>query len=368
MKDSWAQRVLNHKRLRHQKGLKFIKELMDGQCRIVATADLSNLFPEFVDMKQALCKREPTLTGKTLLDSTKRRVFYNSRLYILLMVWERGRKNRSFLKGYAYSLMVLGLRLLLCVLDFGQTPSADVMETMIKTASLFCHQSEDHAALVVYPALIASQATHAHLKACRQLEDSLLKYALDPRQDISVHFSMSERHASDTRPLYSKMKLCYSTKMSAKNTWLTSTCCQENGGCINDVPMCRPKDLRTKYRSELGPVEAKLSPLERATQRGPEACKTILQCLMGGLNMDVSCKLVVIDLYCREGDWLDGCLELQHLWRTEASPENPMVAYLTMFKKEQKSERCEEAETLIAEVTSKLMSTVWENHHAAGLG
>lgn len=284
------------------------------------------------------------------------------------MVWERGRKNRSFLKGYAYSLMVLGLRLLLCVLDFGQTPSADVMETMIKTASLFCHQSEDHAALVVYPALIASQATHAHLKACRQLEDSLLKYALDPRQDISVHFSMSERHASDTRPLYSKMKLCYSTKMSAKNTWLTSTCCQENGGCINDVPMCRPKDLRTKYRSELGPVEAKLSPLERATQRGPEACKTILQCLMGGLNMDVSCKLVVIDLYCREGDWLDGCLELQHLWRTEASPENPMVAYLTMFKKEQKSERCEEAETLIAEVTSKLMSTVWENHHAAGLG
>ena len=258
-------------------------------------------------------------------------------------------------------------RFTLCVLDFGQCPDKDKLESMVKTAATICHQGPEVACLVTYPVAISQQSEAAHLKNCRKVEDSCLNSKLNLRTDVSVHYKMTDdRHDGDARKLFEKMRLVYSSKIGDHVSWLQSDIIQKQGGCLDGVPLCRVRDLRTKYSSKIGPMETKLSPLERASQRGPEAVADILQKLLTGMDLDATSKVVIIDFFTREGDWIDAVALLQDMHRENPSSV-PFVAGIGFHKKGTEHERSEEADSMKAQLEAKLMDTLWEKHPDAGL-
>ena len=67
VKGSWGERVLAHKRLRRERGLKFVQNLMQQRLRIVADSDYSHIIPAYADMRNSLTKDSPTLNGSASL-------------------------------------------------------------------------------------------------------------------------------------------------------------------------------------------------------------------------------------------------------------------------------------------------------------
>lgn len=262
---------------------------------------------------------------------------------------------------------VTDARLTLCILDFGQFPDKDKLESMVKTAAALCHQGRDVACLVTYPVPIATQNYTAHLKHCWQIDEAMVKHSLDFRTEISIHYGLKEdRHEGDTRKLFERVRLAFSSKLATSCPWIECDIVRK-GGTMENVPLCRVKDLRTKYMPEHGPVEGKLSPLERASQRGPEAIADILKKLFPGLQVDKTSKVIVIDFFCREGDWVDGVRLLQNEWEGDNKDNIPLPIAMAMFKKGLKQERCEEADEMKSQLQAKLLETVWEHHSEAGL-
>ena len=144
-----------------------------------------------------------------------------------------------------------------------------------------------------------------------------------------MHFSVSETHGNDARPLSSRARLCVSAKVGATSSWLKSEAAR---GKITEVPLVRVRDMIVP--SVPGGAEySKLSPSERAQQKGDVATSSIAQALMEGTLVQDN-KLIVADLTCGlSADWARGSRRLIKQKATAVVPGTPHLRsrYRTMI-------------------------------------
>ena len=240
---------------------------------------------------------------------------------------------------------------------------------MMTTACNNCHQGPEHALLLVYPVHYPKQVMTAYFKSCRAIEDMMLKNSMEFSSEVSMHFippeepTPDQRADKDGRCQFAKARLSVSSKMGADSLWLETDVLAKFGGRMDGIPLSRQRDLPGRSHSEVGPIEPRLTPQERASQRGPAAFAHIIEKFMEGLNLTRADKLLILDYNTQAGEKLEACWTLQ---KKHNVSEIPFVSYITLFVVENINAGSMDATHLINRSQALLMSEYWENAPEAG--
>ncbi|MFM7984716.1 MAG: hypothetical protein ACKPKO_35875, partial [Candidatus Fonsibacter sp.] len=115
----------------------------------------------------------------------------------------------------------------------------------------------------------------------RTFEDKMLTLGLNIDSEASLHFSMSEEHASDKRRLESRLRVVVANDFP-DSPWLQSRAARGNFG---EAPLIKVKEMMGPTNRIKGlPHAFRLNPADRVTQRGIEAMSHLLRNLLHGMN------------------------------------------------------------------------------------
>lgn len=201
------------------------------------------------------------------------------------------------------------------VLDLSVCPAFAVLDGMIKASSDICHQSPNHAVLVVFPVLYAGQSYTHLLTLRRRIEDRMLACHLDI-EEVYGAAHVPEAHGNNRRRLSLALRVAVSSRVGMTSCWKSSDCCQTSK--LEGIPLVRTKDMKT-MPMDVGAGESRqLSPAERACQKGGPACVHIVKALCAGTRIDPArSKLIVVDMHLQQlGDWAEAAWEMQKQWTT----------------------------------------------------
>lgn len=136
------------------------------------------------------------------------------------------------------------------------------------------------------------------------LSHSLQTFARCPQNEVNIHYFVDEMHGNDTRVLSSRARLCVSGKVGTKSCWLKSDAIKGK----MTVPLVRVKDMVVPTVTG-GAEYARLSPAERAQQRGASAASSMITALCEGTGAK---KLLVVDVSVGSvaADWARGAWQL----------------------------------------------------------
>ncbi len=254
------------------------------------------------------------------------------------------------------------------LLDFSHALPCNETKERIKAASDSCHLGQDDACLVVYPVHYKGQSMTAYLKICRDIEDNLIKFNMELSHEISMHFlPAQDDECADSRSQFSRAKLATSVTSGQNSSWLNSEVFHTFGGRLDNIPLAKMKDLRTRYVAEVGPVDDnRLSPAERATQRGPQAYAHILEFLFQGMELTPDDKVMVTDWNIQGTEKAEAIWILQRKCESEPAASLPMMLYIGMFVVADTNEGSPEATKAISRMETLLLKEFWENQPEAG--
>jgi hypothetical protein len=145
------------------------------------------------------------------------------------------------------------------VLDFSDCPDITELAKMVKVVASISHTGAEVGNIISPPVKFDGQTYSQTIKNSRAVEDALFKNALDIMSDLSVHYNVEHRHASDKRIRFSKCYFALSEKVGGGSDWYNSEVFSTHGGKIENVDMCRVKDMHAKVNG-FGPVEAHIGP------------------------------------------------------------------------------------------------------------
>ena len=241
-------------------------------------------------------------------------------------------------------------------MDFQHPPEKVEREERIKHAAAHAHANKNNAVLVLMPVQYSGQTTQAYINVRRSIEDRLLYHKLSIDSEISIHYAKADRHQNDKRRAACTAFLCVSQTYADTSPWLQNQVFATMDGNIENVPMQRTTDVRSRPKSRSGP-DTDVAPVDRQTQRGAGATKTIMEKLFVGQGFDRTHAVVVVDEHPGVGDWTDGAFELQTMYNSGSAL--PFVAYATTFTGDLAVENLEHEE-LQSRMQGKYMKTWWE--------
>ena len=325
-----------HKRGRYERGMQYVRTHMELFCSLVKTNDHAEFSSHSAPMKKTIASTVPEIAD-----------------------------------GSSATLQ-------LCVLDFGHAPNFEEIKKRVSQAADQCNYSGNIALLVFYPVENKGQTSSAYLNCCRSLEDGLLKAGLNISSEISIHYRVIDQCTDgsvidddpqysdlDVRRQFAKARLCVSEKLSKSSPWLQSDVLNRAGFKISDCPLRRVKDLRTTERLT-GPVEDKLTPAQRFSQRGPEAAVYTLSKLFGGLSLDRSSHVHIQDYGVNAGCFAVGVFDLFMLWFRKADPKAPLVSYSGMVSAADDKTATLELNRLQSRIESMVLTKQWDSLPEAG--
>ncbi len=154
-----------------------------------------------------------------------------------------------------------------------------------------CHGDPKTAMVILYPMVYKGVAGETVMKRQRQLEDMCITKQLSMNHKFSLHYVVPQEHQNDRRYLGQEARLCISKNDSSP--WEETTAAR--GRFPSEVSLVRVRDMVNPGRSPAD-ADKSLGPADRVTQRGVEACRTILKGLVQGLILAPGAKLVVASL------------------------------------------------------------------------
>ena len=182
-------------------------------------------------------------------------------------------------------------------------------------------------------------------------------------------YDMRTSHGNDGRSGAGRLRLCFSDIYSNDSVWRFNRAA-ENHWRIDQVPLIAVKDMRHLHHANDFHCKEGLSPVERITQQGKDACQSILTRLLCGRQSSVpnhKRRVVVVDLNPECGDWADASLALHRDWQD--GQDMCGIVYVGIFKGDvdDKSDfqrsRCN---GLKSHMSGTLMQTWWNQHPEAG--
>ena len=291
----WSLRVLAFKRARRAAGVTLCEKITNAELKVVCVASAEEASVELAKMKAA---QNDTDHGLDLNKQPGSRTYH------------------------------------VHCLDFSHSPGEAIMKSAIKAAAQLTHLSKETVVLLVYPMHCGTQTASAHLKLTRGLEDACLKQSLDFSTEISLHFtppaSDDEAAPRDNRAQFSRARLLTSESFD-DSPWKNSDVIKLYGGRVFDLPLARVKELLTRYTAKTGPLDARHSPKERATQRGMDHFPALLKQLMAGVGVKATDNVFVVDYNVMTGEKMDGMLKYQVDWQ-KMSPTSRTMPHISMLQ------------------------------------
>jgi hypothetical protein len=246
-------------------------------------------------------------------------------------------------------------------MDFSVPPVVATMEAQIKAVADMCHQSNDTAALLIYPTSVPTLSFDANLKTRRRIEDRLMAAGLQIDNELLVTCSVQERHGNDRRKLGLVCRLCVSSRVGYDSAWLRSDTVQT--GKLEGVPLMRVRDVSPLILPDtVGSRDASsFSANERASLKGGLACATMVKSLLDGMNLDpVNAKVILVDVNTfLFADWLQASWQMYQEWTS--SPSNKLMVTCISFCTD--SSYCQ---AIRGHMEQKLLDTWWFLQPQAG--
>ncbi len=167
-----------------------------------------------------------------------------------------------------------------------------------EAASDIVHQDQRNIALILYPLATSKNSGDKKVKQEHVLEDRIIAHKMSMDFDGSIHYDVVDEHGADKRPLSQRFRLGISKNFTKSNVWTKSKIFR---GKVPRVPYLRVRDMvkaldpdQTLGRDELD--ETKLTPEERAAQRGVASWTAIINAVLEGMPRDALSSYTIIDL------------------------------------------------------------------------
>jgi hypothetical protein len=246
-------------------------------------------------------------------------------------------------------------------MDFSVPPVVSVMEGQIKAVADMCHQSNETAALLIYPATVPTLSFEANLKTRRRIEDRLMNAGLQIDNELLITCSVQERHGDDRRKLGLVCRLCVSSRVGVDSPWLKTETAQT--GKLEGVPLMRVRDVSPLILPHTvgTPDTRNFSANERVSLKGGPACAKIVGALLDGMNLDpANAKVILVDMNTfLFADWLQAAWQMYQDWT--ASPTTNLLVTAVSF--------CNDGlyhQAIRGHMEQKLMDTWWFLQPQAG--
>lgn len=215
-------------------------------------------------------------------------------------------------------------RYTMTLVDLSRWPTEmELLDVALEKAADICHQSENNCVVILYPMPYKSMAPETAIKRTRLVEDNLMKANLSMHSKFVISFEVADEHGNEKRPLIQEARLCTSKVVCGENEseWMNSTATR--GRLTNLVELVRVKDMLLPGRKP-GDKDRKLGPIDRVAQKGPKACKQIIQGILDGAFKRVGDGCLIVDMLPHPlGEWAHGVWLLQR--------EQVNVAYLGLI-------------------------------------
>ena len=363
-----------HIKTRYDNGLKKVQEFMDCRLNAKILKSLAHGPAEWSVMKQGLLKSKdanlPALAQcPPFNDILDHRMFLqvptHPHMHDVSVHLHMFSEYMVFLQPFSqvcshmlatYSTIEFVMRYVINIIDFSTLHNPSVTESAIKCCADICHQDPKNVAFILYPLSTVNNHGERKIKAEHQLDERLMAHKLSIDHEGSIHYEVSDEHAGDRRPLSQRYRLCFSKSFEKNNPWLKSKGCR---GKLARIPYIRVRDMvRTQ-----DPVFAisdeidvgKVSPEERAAQRGVQSWKAILESLLDGMPRADTDKYSLVEIL----PWKFA--EVIHsTWHIlKGSPGSPFSC-LSLFLDD------DDFDANLKKLRTTLMTEWWDNHADAG--
>ena len=249
-KNAWGDLVLNHRRKRYLRGLKFAEKLMTKRFLTKVAVDFDHAQSEYIDLLEPV-EKEVVTSGR-------------------------------------------GKTCTLVVTDLMHAPKLSKIEEMLKVGADLTHLNQKNALFVLYPLKHGSITTNSLLSTHRKIEDVLMAALLNIDMEVSYHFSITDSdHSGDKRPKHARGRLCISDKYD-QSLWT-----QKSEVAVEIVPICKVRDMKippSKLKSGPADPSKLLSPGMRVQQKGRESATMIMSKFVQDSGLGKDDVLLVVDL------------------------------------------------------------------------